>query len=373
MVVVDSVGKRAHFMETVTTITAAGAANLYLRHVWKHHGLPRSITTDRGPQFAAQVMQEINKVLGINTKLSTSFHPQTDGQTEVVNREVGKFLRIFCFEKQDQWADWLAIAQFSINNKNHTSMKKTPFEVTRTYVPRMGTEPTPSGIEDLAAPAAQQFASDVTSTLDQVKSNMEAAQRRMKEQADRHRTDPPPYTVDQLVWLSTENLRLTRASRKLSERWLGPYKITRLVGPNAVELRLPRSMRIHPVVNVSRIKPYRERLEGQPVSRPGPVSVTEDRDNEWEVDFIVDSRYKNRQLEYLVHWKGYDDSDRTWEPRNHLSHAQDVVRDFHRLHPTALRTLSMGADFMLLFSRRPDSLTEFPEHRLPFDRLEVDL
>ena len=77
-------------------------AKLFMHNVWKHHGLPHSITSDRGPQFAAQVMQEINKALGISTKLSTSFHPQMDGQTEIVNKEVQKFLWIYCFEKQDQ-------------------------------------------------------------------------------------------------------------------------------------------------------------------------------------------------------------------------------------------------------------------------------
>ena len=70
-----------------------------------------------------QVMQEINKALSISTKLSTYFHPQTDGQTKIVNKEVQKFLQIYCFDKQDQWANWLAIAQFSINSKKHTSTK----------------------------------------------------------------------------------------------------------------------------------------------------------------------------------------------------------------------------------------------------------
>ena len=73
-----------------------------MHNMWKHHGLPHSITSDQGPQFAAQVMQEINKALSISTKLSTSFHPQTDGQTEIVKKEVQKFLQIYCFKKQDQ-------------------------------------------------------------------------------------------------------------------------------------------------------------------------------------------------------------------------------------------------------------------------------
>ena len=79
-------------------------------------------------------MQEINKALSISTKLSMSFHPQMDGQTEIVNKEVQKFLQIYCFEKQDQWANWLAIAQFSINSKKHTSTKVAPFEATWSYV-----------------------------------------------------------------------------------------------------------------------------------------------------------------------------------------------------------------------------------------------
>ena len=86
----------------------------------------------------AQVMQELNKALSIATKLLTSFHLQTDRQMEIVNNEIGKFLRIYCFEKQDSWLAWLLIAQFSINTKKHTLTKKLSFDVTWSYLPRMG-------------------------------------------------------------------------------------------------------------------------------------------------------------------------------------------------------------------------------------------
>ena len=125
----------------------------------------------------------------------------------------------------------------------------------------------------------------------------------MKVNADTSRSAAPKYTIGQQVWLSTENLCLTCASRKLSERWLGLYTIIGLAGPNAIELKLPRSMQIHPVVNVLQVKLYRDRLEGQPSHRLGPIHVTEDRDNEWEVDRIIDSCYKNKTLEFLVHWR----------------------------------------------------------------------
>ena len=112
----------------------------------------------------------------------------------------------------------------------------------------------------------------------------------MKRQADRHRSKAPDYEIGDKVWLSTENLKLTRASKKLMERWLGPYDITKCIGDNTLELRLPRSMKIHPVVNISRVKPYKEHLEGQSTFKPGPVQVTEDREVEFEVESIIDSR-----------------------------------------------------------------------------------
>jgi hypothetical protein len=191
--------------------------------------------------------------------------------------------------------------------------KKSPFEITRSYQPRMGFE------QRIAkAPAAESFTTAMQDTLAQAKENLEKAQKHMKTQADRHRSAAPGYVIGDKVWLSTDNLRLTRASHKLTEKWLGPYEITKLIGDNAVELRLPKSMRIHPVVNISRVRPYKERLKGQPTFRPGPVQVTEDRELEYEVDHIVDSRLKGNRLEYLVHWKGYSDEDRTWEPFGHL-------------------------------------------------------
>jgi transposase InsO family protein len=95
MNVVDSVTKRAHFVPTHTTINAEGAARLYLREVWKHHGTPRVVLSDRGPQFAAGFTRELYKLLGIKLATSTAYHPQTDSQTEHVNQELEGYLRIF--------------------------------------------------------------------------------------------------------------------------------------------------------------------------------------------------------------------------------------------------------------------------------------
>ena len=114
----------------------------------------------------------------------------------------------------------------------------------------------------------------------------------MKLNADKHYSAVVTYEIGQQVWLATENLWLTCTSQKLSERWLGPYTIVSLAGPNAVKLKLLRSLQIHSVVNMSQIKPYYKSMEGQNPHQPGLVDMTKDWDNKWEVDHIVDSHLK---------------------------------------------------------------------------------
>jgi len=118
----------AHFIPTIEKMTAGELARLFRDNVWKLHGLPESIISDRGPQFAAGVMRELNAMLGINSKLSTAFHPQTDGQTERMNQKLEQYLRMFINHRQEQWLEWLGTAEFAYNNKVQTSTKVSPFK-----------------------------------------------------------------------------------------------------------------------------------------------------------------------------------------------------------------------------------------------------
>ena len=132
-------------------------------------------------------------------------------------------------------------------------------------------------------------------------------------------------------------------------------------------------MKIHPVVNISWVKPYKEHLEGQPIFKPSPVQVTEDREIEFEVETIIDSQWKGRHLEYLVHWKGYSEEDCTWEPKGNLSNALDVIKDFHRSKPNSPWSLNMSqANFYSLFTYCGKPIPEVDQTHLPFDRLDVN-
>ena len=208
LTVVDRFSKETEFIPCNKTVTALDTTKLYLFHVWKDHGLPHTIVSDRGLQFASQVMMDLCRRLGISPKLSTVHHPQTDGQTEVMNREVQQYLQLFCAKEQESWSDWIGLAQFAINNRQHSATKFSPFQLTRTYTLRMGVEHRVS-----KAPAAAEF----TNCLSQAYDNLVKAHSRILTQTNRSHSDALSYTIGDRVWLSTDNLRLPRASWKLSE------------------------------------------------------------------------------------------------------------------------------------------------------------
>ena len=117
-----------------------GLAKLFQDHVWKLHRLPESIISDRGVQFAVEMMKELNHLLGIQTKLSTAYHSQIDGQIERINQELKQYLRVFIDHRQEQWPDWLGTAEFAYNNKIYATTKILPFKANYGQDPRMGFE-----------------------------------------------------------------------------------------------------------------------------------------------------------------------------------------------------------------------------------------
>jgi len=138
LVVCNCFSKMAHFIATTEKISAEGLAKLFWDHIWKLHGLPESIISDRGVQFAAGMMKELNNLLGIQTKLSTAYHLQTDGQMERINQELEQHLRVFIDHRQEQWLDWLGTVEFAYNNKVHVVTKTSPFKANYGQDPKMG-------------------------------------------------------------------------------------------------------------------------------------------------------------------------------------------------------------------------------------------
>ncbi|GLB41115.1 putative retrotransposable element tf2 155 kda protein type 1-like [Lyophyllum shimeji] len=333
MVVVDSVGKRAHFIPTHTTCTTMGAANLYRKHVWKLHGLPDAFVSDRGPQFVAEFTRELYRLLGIKLSTSTAYHPQSDGQTERVNQELEQYLRVFCNERQDDWDDLLPEAEFQYNNHVHSATKFTPFMLDTGRNPRMGFEPRPLNSNN---ETANEFFKRMKLAQEEAKAALAKAKDDMARYYDQRRIPAPEYKPGDRVNLDASDIQTTRPSKKLSHRYLRPYTIERQVGPLAYKLRLPRSMsRLHPVFNAVKLRlAPPDPIPGRRARPPPPPTLIDDE--EWfDVEDILDSRFFRRKLQYKVKWKGYGSEDASWEPVENVAHARDLVREFHRRHPDA--------------------------------------
>ena len=140
MVIVNSVTKRSHFVSTVTTLSAAGTAQLYLWHIWKHHSLPRRVVSDRDPQFVAEFTRELYQLLGVELAATTTYHPQGDRQTERINQELEQFLHLFINQRQDDWDNLLPFAEFQYNNHIHSTTQNIPFFLDTSF-PHMGFKP----------------------------------------------------------------------------------------------------------------------------------------------------------------------------------------------------------------------------------------
>ena len=201
--------------------------------MWKLHGLPESVVSDRGPQFVAELTKELNKMLGIQTKLSTAFHPQTDGQMERMNQELEQYLQFFIEHRQKDWPEWLAAAEFAINNKTHTATKVSPFMANYGKEMRIG-----GNIRKKEkVESATEFVERIKKVHEEAEAALRKTQEEMKKYADRRRKETEKWKKGDWVLLSTKDLVFKeRPSKKLTERYVEPYAIEEVVSMNVVKL-----------------------------------------------------------------------------------------------------------------------------------------
>jgi len=266
-------------------------------------------------------------MLGIETKLSTAYHPETDGQTERTNQELEQYLRMYVNHRQNNWSEWLATAEFAFNNKVYTATKMSPFQVNYGKEPRIGFDIRKKGKNE----KAEEFAREMKERHEEARAALVRSQEEIKRQADRSRKEAEEYRVGDKVLISTKDFLMElmkRATKKLTEKFIGPYVVRKIVSENAVELELPASLRIHPVVNVRRIVKYREQVEGQKKIPPPPVEVAGEK--EYEVEEILDRRERRGKTKYLVKWKGYTAKENTWEGLENLKNARGKVEEFEK-------------------------------------------
>ena len=276
------------------------------------------------------------KCLGVELRLSTSFHPQTDGQTERSNRTLETVLRNFVNQRNNNWDEFLATTEIAINNAKQASTKFSPFFLNHGHHMKLPflNHTQSKAIDSSTVPAAAAMFKSISQAIEQATENLKKAQDTQSLYANKKRRDEQ-FKVGEKVYLSTENLPIVTGVSKLNPKYIGPFEIIQIVNSVAVKLKLPPTMNIVNTFHVSKLKKVKSSesfTERSTLNQQEPVIVNRNDQslNEWEVDEIIGKRVRNRRVEYLVHWKNYGVEEDSWEIVSNLRNATESVRQFER-------------------------------------------
>ncbi|KAH9679078.1 hypothetical protein KPL71_025968 [Citrus sinensis] len=256
LVVVDRLTKSAHFGPLPGNFTAHKTAKLVVKIVVKIHGFPSSIISDRDLVFLSQFWNQLLTLSGTSLQHSTAYHPQTDGQTEVVNCSLEKYLRAFTQEKPKTWVSLISWAEFCYNSSYHSGLKMTPYQALFGRLP-----PTipPYVKSSTSIQALDEILLERDKLLKSLKDNLRQAQHRMAQKADTHRREVQ-FSIGDKVLVKLQPYRqytvASRSCHKLAKRYYGLFVIIARIGLVAYKLELPPASKIHLVFHVSLLKPF---------------------------------------------------------------------------------------------------------------------
>jgi len=314
---IDHLSGKVVSIPTRDTATAAEAAQTFLDVCLRNGtGVPDAVVVDHDPKFRGTFFTAFAKGLGSSLIVGSAYHKNTGAKVERVNGVVGDTLRAFVNGRGDDWDRCLPLVDFAINNsESAVAAGMTPFFIDRGEHPRLPLSHGPTG----PAESGSAHAARMRHITEQVRALLLTAQRERKELHDQHRREVTFQPGDQVL-LATRQLTELAQVGKLQPRWQGPFEVLDSPGPNTYTLRLPRRMRISPVINVDRLKRFR--------SRGGLVEPVVDSAGEAEVELLVRRRTFRGRVQYLVRWVGGDPSRDEWRYAADLPNCQDLVSEF---------------------------------------------
>ncbi|GMF36236.1 unnamed protein product [Phytophthora fragariaefolia] len=299
-VVVDRLTKRCHFVPTTKKVTAEGVARLFIDHIWKLHGMPTNVVSDRGRKFVSAFWQYVFKSIGTKLSMTVAHRAQGYGQTERMNRTLEEYLRCFVGPLQDDWNIHLANAEFAVNSIVHSGTKLAPFEADLGYIPL---NPLQLAAEQLnSVPSSRrdaEFHEHQTATFLRCREALAHAQERMRDIYDRNR-------------------------KEQVFEWIGPYTVVRKIHNHAYELNIQTGNKLHPVFNTGSLKLYHEPTR---LSRPHDVVLADGSIGQL-VKRLLGKRTQKRRTQFLVEWVGEEKP--TWELVENLNQIPDLIADFDR-------------------------------------------
>jgi hypothetical protein len=319
MVITDRLLKSVT-LEAMTSMEAEECAERFLQCHYRFHGFPNALVSDRGSNWTGRFWRKLCELARIEQRLSTAFHPQTDGSTERMNQEVLAYLRAFVTYSQMDWPQLLPTAMLALNNRDSSITGVSPFFLTHGYHAEPIQQVTRQAPKLSPAAEAERFLQRIHEGQEYAQAAMAWAQQRMEDDANKSRQPAEVLKTGDKVWLSLRNISTPQLSKKLS--WTqGKYTVARQISPMVYELQdLPSGIfnRFH--VDLLR-RAATDPLPSQAVddAQPPPlIPETISQDKEWLVERILRAERKaigrgfRRQV--LVKWQGY--AEPTWEPRN---------------------------------------------------------
>lgn len=295
--------------------------------MYRHHGLPDKIISDRDPIFMSNFWTSLFKSLRTKLAPSSAYHPQTDGQTEISNRKVEEIIRAFANFRKDNWDEHLVDVEVAYNSAVNSTTMCSPFYV------NYGIHPRTVPIEALASnnPTVEEFLRNTQESVKFAFDNIQRQNQKMAEYANKSRL-PHNFKVGDQVWLSTKNLSLEDGSgcRKLHPKFCGPFRILERITDVTFRLELSEPMKakgIHNAFHVSLLKPFvKDKFSRD--DEPSPAVIFEDGHEEYEVEEILAHRTKRGKSQYLVKWKGYGDHENTWQDKEDLVNCPDKIKTY---------------------------------------------
>lgn len=254
LVIVDKLTKYAHFLCLSHPYITLSVAQLFLSQVYKLHGMPSVIISDRDRIFTRSLWQELFRLTDTTLNMSSAYHPQTEGQTERLNQCLETYLRCMVHSCPQKWAQWIPLAEYWYNTTYHSAHGHTPSEALYGYPPEhFGI----TAFDACQVPDLEEWMTSRNTMLQHIQQNLTRAQQRMKHHADKNRQERT-FQVGDWVYVKLQphiqQSVTRRTNQKLSYKYFGPYLILQAVGKVAYKLQLPASSQIHPVLHVSQLK-----------------------------------------------------------------------------------------------------------------------
>ena len=317
LVFVDALTSMVHLQPCKKTDTARDTAQHFIHNVVRLHGMPASVVSDRDVRLRAHFWRALQERLGTELRFTTAHAPNSNGKVERVNAVLGDLLRTLCAHSGKDWAQHLDLAEFAINGSTTSATGLTPFFAN--YARELRT-PADLGRPRFDVPAADEFADAMFATIAHTRDTLERAKRKYNTQLAKRRRKSEIFHAGDRVLLSTKNLNLKHAKRKLTSKFVGPFNVlnapSKATNPNVVWLQTPRALKIHMPINVKNIRRYKDRppeLGGPANLVPEPLIV--DGHEAYEVEEILAERTgRAKKPQVLVKWVGFDVIDATWEP-----------------------------------------------------------